>query len=587
MSKKKIFLTFVATAGVFLLLSNISFAKHNNIEGFAWSSLYGWFSHNNKDVSLLDKDSHYGVELLADNRLTGYAWNPNLGWIQYDPVAPYPESPDFSATFDPATQDINGWAKIVSLGDDGWLKMNDIGYGVSIGCNGDFSGYAWNNAIGWIDYSKKTFTFGPKKESDGKLKGYAWTSTHGFISHSDQDTGGAAAPKTYQVTLNAGNNFEGFAWSPYLGYIDFNPTGIHPGAPSNGVRYDSSTKEVSGWAKIVEFGDDGWISFRGISGDGDPYGVTLDDEGYFNGYAWNPIIGWLDYRKGRGGVKRVGLETPLSAPQLESPVNEVDLGMSNPSTYFTPTLDFTSFPVIGPACAGSEKAYQVQVSRLNDFPDPGSPGQAVPDPLDPRWSSIMVNDTIYTTSSSAYTILAGVFDLSDPNGLAPGTDYNQTFYWRVRYQNSSDELTDWGTIARIFAPVVTPNAFKMPKHAPPLADFTYDPLEPPAFTETKFTDTSISYGGSTLVYWKWDFGDSHIIECADAGGITCTCEKAGTAVTCPAFENQHPVHVYTDDGLMTVSLLIRDSDGYEGTKVLPAPLNVTLPLPKFELGAPR
>lgn len=155
----------------------------HNISGFIWSSNIGWISLSCKNN--IDSNIDYGVDIAFDAgdsvSMIGYGWSPNIGWINFQPTAPFPAQPNNSALFTRATGEsasstagtITGWAKIESLGDNGWIKLgplniNNIDYGVQIGGNRAFSGYSWNGGedtdadgtpekgIGWIKWGDST-----------------------------------------------------------------------------------------------------------------------------------------------------------------------------------------------------------------------------------------------------------------------------------------------------------------------------------------------------------------------------------------------------------------------------------------------
>lgn len=153
----------------------------SNVAGFAWSETIGWISFNSNDCDTNENgyidtqcggdDSttqtfDYGVNLdLEAGSFSGYAWSSNIGWIDFAPESPYPKLPNNFVEYDSANNTVIGWAKILSLGDDGWIKMSDDsvenwdGKGVSIDpATGDFSGWAWNGnndgtGIGWISFN--------------------------------------------------------------------------------------------------------------------------------------------------------------------------------------------------------------------------------------------------------------------------------------------------------------------------------------------------------------------------------------------------------------------------------------------------
>lgn len=175
----------------------------NNVFGWAWTGNTGWVSLNYKNcVDLNDTTDpdpcqtasppvEYGLRLVVNNEgtggvITGYAWSENLGWICFGdgqgddskgclgtpPIAPA----DLAVTFtckklgvtvpcDEVTSAfINGWAKIVSLGDAGWIKLSeDFGTRVVFGetsASTKLDGYMWHYAggstlasaygVGWI-----------------------------------------------------------------------------------------------------------------------------------------------------------------------------------------------------------------------------------------------------------------------------------------------------------------------------------------------------------------------------------------------------------------------------------------------------
>ena len=167
----------------------------HNVLGFAWSENIGWISFNSGNCDT-DNDGNsegipagcppagspipdYGVNVdLATGNFSGYAWSENIFWVRFQQGA-IPEVPPDNFAFsancdDPTTCDevgdnctacynstdnnVYGWAKIVALGDNGWLKMNGTwSDGVSVS-NNDFSGWAWNDdnnniGIGWISFN--------------------------------------------------------------------------------------------------------------------------------------------------------------------------------------------------------------------------------------------------------------------------------------------------------------------------------------------------------------------------------------------------------------------------------------------------
>ncbi|MFH1822753.1 MAG: DUF2341 domain-containing protein, partial [Patescibacteria group bacterium] len=138
-----------------------------NVSGYAWSSNVGWISFNcNNSGAGGCTDHDYGVKindnynfLLSDGN-PGYAWSSNIGWIRFGGSDAPPDNYAFNANcpstcnagnsctacYNPTDNNVYGWAKILTLGDDGWLKLNGAwDEGVSINSSsGEFHGWAWN-----------------------------------------------------------------------------------------------------------------------------------------------------------------------------------------------------------------------------------------------------------------------------------------------------------------------------------------------------------------------------------------------------------------------------------------------------------
>ncbi|HQB51046.1 MAG TPA: hypothetical protein PLT32_02375 [bacterium] len=170
--KKRIVITWLIA--LFLVLPKVTQAAiTDNIFGWAWNPVIGWISMNNCEYGAgCSGGIDYGANLTesGDYELTGYIWNNNVGWISLSAGYPLGGLPAYSVRFDPVSRQFSGWAKIVSLGDDGWIKFAkdayDSGseYYVRIGSDGKLGGWAWNNKIGWLsfnsaDWASNTITY--------------------------------------------------------------------------------------------------------------------------------------------------------------------------------------------------------------------------------------------------------------------------------------------------------------------------------------------------------------------------------------------------------------------------------------------
>ncbi len=134
---------------------NQNSGQNPSVSGWAWNEGYGWISMRYDQY-----DADFGVNLEANATFTGYAWSENLGWVQYNPAGPYPAAPNYSARWNSVGEEVSGWVKVVAMGASGWIKMRkdpaDSGsnYGVTLSkTTGVWSGYAWNDTIGWIQFT--------------------------------------------------------------------------------------------------------------------------------------------------------------------------------------------------------------------------------------------------------------------------------------------------------------------------------------------------------------------------------------------------------------------------------------------------
>jgi hypothetical protein len=105
--------------------------------------------------------------------VSGYAWNPYVGWISFErttagnpPGNPYIGGTGPIAKYIFVSKDFTGWARILSLGNTGWINFGTTtplaSYQVKVKSNGEFDGYAWNGndiastGIGWIKFNNQT-----------------------------------------------------------------------------------------------------------------------------------------------------------------------------------------------------------------------------------------------------------------------------------------------------------------------------------------------------------------------------------------------------------------------------------------------
>lgn len=132
------------------------------------------------------------------------------------------------------------------------------------------------------------------------VSGWAWSETIGWISFNSTNQGSGAG---YGITVDGTGAISGYAWSEHAGWISFNDTAGCPSSPCQPVL-NSSTGEISGWAKALAAdgnGWDGWIHLRGSN-----YGVFATGCSW-DGYAWgSDVVGWIHFRGPTYGVAGSG-----------------------------------------------------------------------------------------------------------------------------------------------------------------------------------------------------------------------------------------------------------------------------------------
>ncbi|MCK5319884.1 hypothetical protein KAJ61_00660 [Candidatus Parcubacteria bacterium] len=168
-----------------------------NVSGWAWNSNVGWVSFNTIDCDTNGNSAYdagdtgsagcpavgtlfhdYGVNIdLATGNFSGYAWNSNVGWISFnrcgtdnncgtsDGDTSNPPSNDPGVGAGPIAKlvgaNIIGWAKILSIGDSGWIRFDHGQAGFEATADASVNGlkgWAWNGnadgtGIGWTSFN--------------------------------------------------------------------------------------------------------------------------------------------------------------------------------------------------------------------------------------------------------------------------------------------------------------------------------------------------------------------------------------------------------------------------------------------------
>jgi len=413
------------------------------------------------------------------------------------------------------------------------------------GSGDNVAGFAWSENIGWISFNCTDI---PSSCSGGTNPGTP-------CPLGNECTGGGSCVNTCSALSNYGvdidpvtGNFSGYAWSSNISWISFNrsDTGAPPAEPYQGesetiiANYDSVTENITGWAKILALGDDGWINFNNpyegelplefpldlpIDFDEINFGVSIaSSTSEFSGWAWNggaddAGIGWISFNcadEGAGGCEEhdykvyVQLNTPPQAANSSAPNWSYEEACA-----LYARQAFLRWEFSDPDEESSQSAYQVIVDDDSD-------------PADPLIDTDKVEE-----SASQYPL--------EPADL----DYNKLYYWWVKVWDNLDAASE----------LTAGPSFTTYKHELPAVSFTWLPENPSRDEEVKFTDSSVSYGGATITDFLWTAPNASIDDSA-----TST-----------------PTIIFNSSGSQAVTLKVTDSDDYYCSLTENIGVNVTLP----------
>lgn len=135
-----VFLSFLVVSSFYYQISAQNLT--NEIIGWLWSENYGWVSLSsdncqrmvqiNQSSGCIYADGQlvdYGV-YLENNQLYGWGWSENVGWVCFGSTCSNLSSefglqiPLSGWNISLANGQLTGWAKVLSLGDDGWVKFD-------------------------------------------------------------------------------------------------------------------------------------------------------------------------------------------------------------------------------------------------------------------------------------------------------------------------------------------------------------------------------------------------------------------------------------------------------------------------------
>ncbi len=157
---KHFFFLILLLASVFVMGPAVAGTEHT-VSGFAWADTVGWMSFNCTNVTSECAGSNYGVTIdPATGQFSGYAWSDNVGWVSFTrdatmgtpPAAPFDGSENYSALWNKTTNAVTGWAKILAMGNGGWLQFRNATIDPA---TARITGWLWNGntdgtGLGWV-----------------------------------------------------------------------------------------------------------------------------------------------------------------------------------------------------------------------------------------------------------------------------------------------------------------------------------------------------------------------------------------------------------------------------------------------------
>ena len=475
-----IFLVLIVLFFSFLGASDVKAGSEHNVFGWAWSENLGWFSFND-------------MGLKSDGTLTDEYLETTNGGIA--PGVPT-DIPDNS---------------------NGYGIITPVTYGVNIEANGNLSGYAWSENLGWIN-------FNPAPD----------TATY--------TTCGYPADPCYSAKVDLSGSYPVSGWARACSVFNNEQNcdkTKHPNINPT-ADYNSNT---GGW--------DGWIRLQD-----DVYIDTVPFPAEFHKWFWggNPdndskksVIGWGTFNCYEGGASGENICVTdsdykvVTTFSLNAPPKVGNMKVS--PDYCHSSISFSwiySDPDKAP-----QTRFQFQLDDNDDF----SSQEVIRD-----YTGLL--NPIGTVNSQSVTVVV--------NPPLDEINFNTTYYWRVKVYNNKGKDSGW-YYGKTTTKTSPGDSFKTVSHGYPNPHFEIDPANKtrPLVNGKaifNFNDISICYNNAGPDYlcstqpktgYKWWFNyDITIHDSADWPSPDSTVK--GSVSSDP---------LYTQIGAYPVSLRICDDLG--------------------------
>ncbi|MFA5042360.1 MAG: hypothetical protein WC507_02840 [Candidatus Paceibacterota bacterium] len=143
------------------------------------------------------------------------------------------------------------------LNDVDKVKITSLSFSMIAGGGSSISGtnhYAWNDQVGWIDFSHNIQV----PPAEGELKGAAHIVSDSSYIFLDCLYTNSCEQINYKISSDSNGNLSGWAWSENYGWISFSSS-TDDSIYDYGVKVSTSTGEFDGYAWSENIG---WISFN-------------------------------------------------------------------------------------------------------------------------------------------------------------------------------------------------------------------------------------------------------------------------------------------------------------------------------------
>jgi hypothetical protein len=516
----------------------------------------------------------------------------------------------------------------------GWGYGSEMSF---VATDPNLYGWAWSERIGWISFNYKNCDTDNNGYIDSGVCGGDNSTTpikpYGVYLPKFDAEGDPVGSANYKA------NFKGYAWSPNIGWINFNPPGPYP-SPLDVDCYPSSAfLQVTNARGLVRAcagapnpdicggqtvgneeapnpnsgGWNGWICLNdeGVIG-GDLYGVTLDTTltpNEFKNWAWggggtstngeNAVVGWMSWNCSNRGVCTAATAEggPSNYKVIYKPENTAptagNLQLATLPAYCNVNPGEGQFNFqwsYSDVDGDSQYAFEFLVNDTKDFNNPEVHRKYCNTSSNTQQVSVKTS-----LVSASRTYCAG-----DPQGeeitvnTPDAITYNTHYYWAVRVKDSAGAWSDWTWYNDPSNTNEDPSdgiadTFTTISHAKPWTDFKWCPDNPNVNDTIQFC--SITETGVCESTGACPPSAPFTLPSPETTCYNSTCNRwqwdfeSDAIIDCDTNTNpacKNPTHSYSTQNYYYVTLTVTDSSGYSCSMKRRIFVGVPLSLPQWK-----